>query len=301
MTSIIVTGISGAVGTALGERLSETEHDIVGVDASTPRWNPEVRFRQTDLTGSPRLPDADVVVHLAAHSRVRPIVETPTRAFENVSMLESVLEHARSTGAAVIVASSREVYGNAIRPAEDDLSVDDVENPYGASKVACESLCAAYHRCYDVPVTRLRFANVYGRYDANPRVIPLFIALATAGKELSVYGRGKLLDFVYVDDVLDAILAAIDRRAAVAGEAINVGSGVGTPLSELAERIARRIDACPGYRIESSQTSEVARYISDISKARTLLDVELETHLEEGLGPTIDWYRDRPELLAEMR
>jgi len=300
MSSILVTGAAGVVGFALCEQLAATEHEIIGIDKKSPRWELDVPFKNLDLTSSPSLPNTDVIVHLAAHSRVPPVVDEPSKAFRNIGMTEPILEHARRTDARIVFTSSREVYGNAIRPSESDVGPDSV-NPYGASKIAGEALCNSYHNCYDIPITVLRLANVYGPYDTNTRVVPIFIALATAGEELPVYGSDKILDFVYLGDVVQAVLSAIQRGSSLGGETINLGSGTGTSLTMLADCVADAIESCPGYRVESKRGGEVQRYVTDVSKARALLDWEPTITLDKGIDRTVDWYRQQESLLAEIR
>lgn len=298
---ILVTGSSGAIGTALCEKLAETPHDVLGADLAEPKWESDIVFKRVDLTDSSSLlPEADVIVHLAAHSRVSPVVEDPRRATENIAMTQSVLEHARLTNATVIFASTREVYGNSIRPKEEEVTLDSI-NPYAGSKLACESMCNSYHNCYDIPITILRIANVYGRYDMNPRVVPIFISKSNVGEKLSVFGAEKLLDFIHIDDVVDALLNVIKERNVLAGETINVGSGTGTALTKLAELINEEMKASPGYVVESNRDGEVDKYISNISKIEALLNWEPEISLEQGLSKTITWYLDHPSLLRNIR
>lgn len=299
MSRILVTGAGGAVGTALCARFAGTGHEVLGISHSDPAWDTDVEYRTVDLTEDPTLPEADHIVHLAANARVPPVVAEPSRAFENVSMLEPVLEHARNTGSHVVFASSREVFGPAVQPRSSDVSVEQ-SNPYGASKLAGESLCRAYDRCYDVSVTTLRLANVYGRYDTNPRVIPIFIALAAAGKRLDVFGAGTLLDFVYIEDVLDAFETAIERAPVLDGRTVAVGSGHGTPLVDLAGRIAAEFEDCPGYTVSEERDGETDTYVTDTAEMESLLGIT-PTALDEGLSQTISWYRDHPSVMADIR
>lgn len=300
MTSILVTGASGAVGTALCRRLADTGHEVVGIDTDEPQFETGVPVEQVDLTAEPTLPAADVIIHLAAHARVPPVVDEPSKAFTNVATTEPVLEHARQTDASVIFASSREVYGDAIRPSEDNMTLDS-PNPYAGSKVACEALCNSYHNCYDVETTVVRLSNVYGPWDTNSRVVPIFVALADAGEELTVFGEGKLLDFLYVEDAVAALLSVIERRSALAGETLNVGSGRGQPLTTLAEIVASEVEDCPGYTVEQNRTGEVGRYVADVSKAKAILGWEPGTDFEEGLRQTVEWHEARPKVLERIR
>jgi UDP-glucose 4-epimerase len=307
--SVLITGSSGFIGTALAERLLEAGHDVTGVDREPNPWSTRVddRTERLDLLADDLSDVAgahDVIVHLAAHSRVGSSVENPSEATENARTTRRVLEFARTTDVGhVLFASSREVYGldDAVVFEEADATPRDCANPYAASKLFGESLCWAYANCYGLETTALRFTNVYGRYDDQSRVVPLFVAQALAGDRLTVYGDAKLLDFVYVDDCVDAIERAIERREQAAGEAVNVGSGVGTSLVELAREVADAIDQCPGYDVTSEQTGEPTKMVADLGRARALLGYEPAYDFGEGLAETIAWYRERPDVTGALR
>lgn len=302
MTTVLVTGSSGFIGINLCHRLAEEGYDVRGIDIAPPRFDhpDDVETSIADLTTSPKLPESDVIVHLAAHSQVQPVVKDPNLALENIAITKHVLEEADRMGASVINASSRDVYGPAIRPSEDDVTPDS-PNGYAASKLSSEAIANSYKNTHDIPVTSVRLANVYGPMDTNQRVIPIFIALADDGEELSVYGEGKLLDFVHIQDICEGILAVIERTEVMNGETVNFGSGVGTSLPDVADKVANTVDACPGWTSYPDRTGDVTRYVSDISKTKALLDVEFSTSLEKGLSQAIEWYLEQPDLLADIR
>lgn len=299
---VLVTGASGFIGSNLCKRLVQEGYNVNGIDVDPPKFDlpDSVEIQTLDLTEQPNMPEADVIIHLAARSQVQPIVENPDLAIENICSTKYVLDEANRMDAFVINASSRDVYGNMLHPSENEVSPDS-PNGYAASKLGSEAMANAYRNTYDVPVTSLRLSNVFGPMDTNQRVIPIFIALAEAGEELTVFGRNKLLDFVYIRDVCDAILAAIRQPDIADGEAINIGSGVGTELTKVADEISKAIDSCPGYSVSNDRTGDVSRYVSDISKARDLLNYEPSFSFEEGLSETISWYRNHPEQLEFIR
>lgn len=302
MAEILVTGAAGFVGVNLCHRLSKDGHDVIGVDVSEPSFDvpDDVELAVRDLTTEFEFPDVEVVAHLAGHAQVQRVAESPNRAVENVATTNHVLHEAARTDAAVVFASSRDVYGAAVTPSESEVTLD-APNEYAASKVGCEALGNAYRNTSDIPFVALRLANVYGPMDLNRRVIPTFVALAAAGEELVVYGQGKVLDFVHVEDACRALVTALQRPHAADGEAINVGSGVGTPLSAIAETVATEVDACPGWRTAPDRAGDVSRYVSDLGRAQALLDYEPTIGLERGLPETIEWYLDRPDVLSTLR
>jgi UDP-glucose 4-epimerase len=224
---------------------------------------------------------------------VQPIVNEPQRAVNNMSMTQHVLSEATRMDAFVVNASSRDVYGSAFQPREDEVTVD-TPNGYAASKLGSEALVNAYRNTEDLSAVSLRPSNAYGPRDMNRRVIPIFITRASAGEELIVYGADKILDFIYIDDVCRAILAVIERSHIVDGEVLNIGSGTGKPLSEVASQIAGDIEACPGWRIKSNRQGDVDRYIADISRSKSVLDFSPTVSFERGLSETTEWYRNNP-------
>lgn len=126
MNTVIVTGSSGFIGSNLCHRLCRDGYTVIGVDIDSPAFElPDAAESRTlDLTTSSTLPEADAIVHLAAHSQVQSVVDNPTYALENIEMTQHVLREAERMDACVINVSSRDVYGSAITPTEDDVTTD---------------------------------------------------------------------------------------------------------------------------------------------------------------------------------
>ncbi|AGB39283.1 NAD-dependent epimerase/dehydratase family protein [Natronococcus occultus] len=307
--SVLVTGSSGMIGTALTRCLHADGYDVYGADVKSNPWDEEldaateiVDLREREALR--RLPtDVDAVVHLAAHSHVRPLVERPEGALENVTMTFNVLEFARKNDIQnVLFASSREVYGEERQLVYDEANTqaDRGESPYAASKIGGEAMVTAFSRSYGITTSIARFANVYGRFDVSNRVIPLFIARSRDGRELAVYGAEKLLDFVFIDDCVDGLFRMIDNHEKVANATVNIASGRGTSLLELAQEIDERTPRESEIVVEPSRTGETSRFIADVEKARRILGYEPEYDLGEGLDETIPWYLDRPSALKRV-
>src|SRR6476469_6790429 len=237
---ILVTGSSGQIGTNLGQRLLRDGHDVFGVDKRLNTWTDDFRYLLQDLSGhyppfpggsgGVEYPPTDLVVHLAAHAKVHQLVRQPHRALENMIMTFNVLEYCRQQRVPLVFSSSREVYGDVHRFVTEETSADFAytESTYSASKIAGEALIYSYARCYGLPYLVFRFSNVYGRYDNDiermERVIPLFIRAMSRGEPVTVYGQEKQLDFTYIDDCVDGIMAGIERLlgGAVVNQTINL-------------------------------------------------------------------------------
>jgi UDP-glucose 4-epimerase len=297
---VVVTGGAGFIGSHLVDRLlADTHAEVVVLDNLH-------RGRLTNLaqhTDSPRLsviqgdirnPDivaetlrgADVVYHLAAQSTVMGAVEDLDYSFStNVIGTFNVLKAAAHESVKrVVFASSREVYGEPI-----ELPVDEGQpllaiNFYGASKVMGEAYCRAFRRASGLNAIILRLANAYGPRDFG-RVIPLWVDQATAGQDLMVYGGKQVLDFVWVGQVVEALMRAAELEGPT--PPINIGSGTGTRIVDLARRIRLMAGSHSQIQLVPARAVEVVQYVARIDRMRQLLRME----------PTSDPLANLPELV----
>lgn len=308
ISTVLVTGSSGTVGTALCKALLEQGFDVIGADIQPNQWSNLVNENTfiVDLEDEDALstfPESvDLVIHLAANARVHKLVKNPSRAKENFDTAFNVLEYARKVGADFLFSSSREVYGNngKVIYDETDTYVDECESPYTASKIGGEALVKSYDECYNIDTSIVRFSNVYGKYDASDRVIPLFIAKSNRGEELKVFGDDKVLDFTHIDDCIDGVIKIVNNFNKASGTTFNIASGRGTSLIEMAEIIVELTESDVNIQIEGNRTGEVARYVADISKAKQLLGYEPEYSIDDGLASTVDWYAERTDLFDDI-
>ena len=300
MGKILVTGSSGTIGTRLCERLmAETEREVVGLDRRPNAWHAGVQQITVvadllDPAALAQLPgDFDVVVHLAANARVYDLVEDPSQARDNMLTVFNVLEFCRTRGIKrVMFASSREVYGNSggLVHAEEPVHIHDCESPYSASKITGEALVHAYQQCYGIDFINFRFSNVYGMYDDSNRVVPLFIRLTKAGKDLTVFGKDKLLDFTYIDDTIDGIKLALDRFDHARNRVYNLAFGEGTTILKVAEVVRERLGAKTQIHLGAVRTGEVVQYVADITRAREHLRYAPKVSFAEGIERSVQWY-----------
>jgi UDP-glucuronate 4-epimerase len=305
---ILITGSSGQIGTNLALRLLDLGYAVFGVDKRLNSWTDRITTLLQDLAapyrdfaggiGGVPYPPCDLVVHLAANAKVHELVQYPHRAMENIALTFNVLEFCRHNQLPVIFASSREVYGDIHRYITEEAEADFsyTESPYSASKVAGEALVYSYARCYGVRYIVFRFSNVYGRYDNDiermERVIPLFIRRMRHGEPVTVYGQEKTLDFTYVDDCVDGIVAGVERLldGRVANQTINLAYGEGNTLVRMAELIADALAVERHITVEpAKRVGEVTRYIADISKAVELLGYQPKVDLAEGIRRSVAW------------
>jgi UDP-glucose 4-epimerase len=203
------------------------------------------------------------------------------------NVLDAALHHGARR---VVFASSREAYGETTQlpVAEDQPLV--AKNLYGASKAAAEAYCRTFTNSLGLPTVILRFSNVYGPRDFD-RVIPLWIDRALAGEPLDMFGGRQLIDFVPVRVAVEALLRA--ASADVVGTPINVASGIGTPIRDLAGRILDATGSASSIRVQPSRDAEVVRFVADTTRMVSLLGVTPPADPLAELPRLVDRYLER--------
>lgn len=237
----------------------------------------------------------DAVVHLAACTGVIPSLEDPfADCRTNVLGTLNCLQAARVAGARRFVfASSGAPLGEQEPPLTEDLAPRPL-SPYGASKLAGEGYCTAFHGSFGLGTMALRFSNVYGPLSgAKESVVAKFIKRALSGQKLEVFGDGsQTRDYIYVEDLVECIITS--AQADVGGEVVQVATGLETPLLELLTALQRFLEPHVGGAVEvvhrPRRAGEVQRSYADISKVGRLLGWHPRWTLESGLPVTIDWF-----------
>lgn len=307
VVKVLITGSSGQVGTNLAVALLEAGHVVRGVDKRVNPWTQAVETDLVDLVAVGRGAkwnlrgfEPDCIVHLAAWAKVFDLVTQPALALENVEMTFAALELARAGGTPVLLASSREVYGDVELVLTQEDAADHVvaESPYSASKLASEALVHSYSRCYGMPCLVARLSNVYGRFDNDlarlERVVPLFVRSIHEDRPITVYGRGKILDFTYIDDCVAAlvsgVIALVDGK--VERDTVNISFGQGQSLFDLVTLIELVLGKSATASYLPPRVGEITRYVGDTSKAQQLLGFTPQVPLTLGIRMYIDWCRD---------
>jgi len=238
----------------------------------------------------------DAVVHLAANTGVMPSIEDPMAdCMANVIGTVNFLEAARKNGAKRFVfASSGAPLGEQEPPIHEEMVPRPI-SPYGASKLCGEAYCSAYYGSFGLETVALRFGNVYGpRSSHKGSVVAKFIRHIMAGETLPIYGDGnQTRDFIYIEDLVDAILLALERPN-IGGEVFQTATHREHTVGEVAEVLNRLAEKHQGRKseivYENERKGEVKRNYSDISKARRMLGFEPKWGLEEGLEETFLWF-----------
>ena len=228
-----------------------------------------------------------VVVHLAAQADVGTSVERPLFDAEvNVVGTLNVLEAARPHGAQLLFSSTGgAIYGECERPAREEDERRPL-SPYGTAKLAAEEYLATWNRLYGTHHVALRFANVYGPRQLaklEGGVVAIFTGRLRNGESVTIFGDGEQTrDYVYVGDVVAAVLAAAGRDGGV----FNVGTATETSVNELFEACRRVAGVEAEAAHAPARAGEVLRSVLDISLAERELGWRPQTPLEEGLQLT---------------
>ncbi len=308
----LITGGAGFIGSTLVDRLLAEDWSVdVADDLSSgnlgnladARGVGDRRFSFhridirnaaiTDLIAS-RKPD--VVFHLAAQADVRVSVAKPQFDAEvNLVGLLNVCEGARAAGASKVVfaSSGGTIYGSPVEIPTPETHPQRPESPYGVAKKAGGDYLHYYKTIHGLDYAATAFSNVYGpRQDPHGEagVVAIFAGMFLARRRPTIFGDGnQTRDFVYVDDVVDAL-----TRAATRGEdIINIGTGVETSVNELYGSMARAtgVNDPPSYA--PARAGELARSALAIGRAEEQLGWEPFTSLDEGTRATLDWFRTR--------
>ena len=309
----VVTGGAGFIGSHLVERLlrEHPEATVRVLDdfstgsegnlpfaASAGRRLQVVRGDVRDLAAVERVSaGAAVVFHQAALRSVPRSVDDPLGTNErNVTGTLHVLEAARRQGVRrVVYASSSSVYGDRPElPKREDQTPAPI-SPYAVSKAAGEQYAQVWTRLYGVETVGLRYFNVFGpRQDPASEyaaVIPRFILWALRGEPLEVHGDGRQSrDFTYIDNVVDANLAAAVAPAA-SGEVFNVGCGDRVSLLEIIARLEALLGRPLARRHTPGRAGDVPHTQADVEKARKLMDYTAQVDFDEGFRRTVDYFR----------
>ncbi len=299
--NFLITGAAGFLGTALANQLAREGHQVRGLDdlsTGDPRMlSPDVHFTRGDVNDRPKLwtllQEVDCVYHLAARVSVPESVLYP-REYNavNVGGTVSLMEAMRDVGVRrVILASSGAVYGDQGEQPLQETAIPSPGSPYAVSKVSAEHYIRTIGNLWGMETVCLRIFNAYGPGQhlpaSHPPVVPHFLRQAQRGGTLVVHSDGtQTRDYVYVDDVVSAMVAAATAPN-VNGMVINVGSGTETSIRELVKKVGevtgREVDSL--YNAVTS--GGVSRMCADISLAAQKLNYRSSIKLDDGLRLTL--------------
>jgi UDP-glucuronate 4-epimerase len=298
----LVTGAAGFIGSQLLRTLLDRGHDAIGWDAFTDYYDPALKeenaaglpVERVDLAEDPlELVGLDGVFHLAGQPGVVSFGGIfPVYVRQNVLASQRLFEAAAGAGVRVTFASSSSIYGDAASyPTPEDTSPRPLA-PYGITKLACEHLAQAYATEFGLEVVVVRYFTIYGPRQRPDMAFTKMVSRLAEGQPFELYGDGtQSRSFTYVDDAVDATIAAMERGTP--GSTFNVGGGSEVSMLEAIEllgRIAnRRLEVVRMPRREG----DAARTAADTTRIRELLGWEPRTPFDDGLAAQWRWAADR--------
>lgn len=313
MTLVLVTGGAGFIGSHLVDELLVTGHAVrVFDDFSTGKRENlaqaavDIEVIEGDVRDLAALRSAvagcAAVVHLAAVASVQASYERLDEVNRvNVGGTVKTLRAAREADVGRLVfASSCAVYGDAQRLPIGEATAAAPLSPYAVGKLAGEGYCRSLAAVGEPDTVAPRFFNVYGpRQDAaSPYsgVIAAFARAASQRRGCTVHGDGEQTrDFVYVGDLVRALVASIDREAGFAGEVINLGSGVETSVNEIVVQMRRASGAELPVKAAPTRNGDIRRSRAAISRAQEQLHWRPEVTFEQGMRLTWQWHEQQDE------
>jgi UDP-glucuronate 4-epimerase len=315
MPNFLVTGGAGFIGSHLVDRLlADGDSNITVIDDFNDFYDPSIKHANISkhlASDHYRLAEADIrdqralekifgkknfdcIVHLAARAGVRPSLTQPKLYSQtNIDGTLNLLELARLHGVKQFVfGSSSSVYGiNAKVPFSEEDPIRQPISPYAATKAAGELICHTYSHLYGLRCICLRFFTVYGPRQRPDLAIHKFAQLMSDGKPIPVFGDGSTRrDYTYVDDIIGGVLAAT-KYDQTDYEVINLGESRTVELRELIGLLEKELDIQATIERLPPQPGDVPQTFADITKARTLLGYNPQTHIEEGLRRFVRWFR----------
>ena len=312
MARVVITGGAGFLGSHLGDELLDRGDEVVAIDnlitgdTRNIEHNfsrPGFSFVEADVSNYMWVPgEVDVVMHFASPASPIDYLEMPIQTLKVGSLgTHNSLGLAKAKDAKFFMASTSEVYGDPlVHPQTEEYwgNVNPVgpRGVYDEAKRFSEAMTMGYHTHHGLDTRIVRIFNTYGpRMRPNDgRVVSNFIVQALKGEDLTIYGDGsQTRSFTYVADEIRGFLALLDSDI---NSPVNVGNPNEFTISQLAELVTEIIDTGSKVTYHDLPVDDPMQRKPDITKAREHLDWEPVVQLREGLGFTIDYFR---ELLTE--
>jgi dTDP-glucose 4,6-dehydratase len=310
---VLVTGGAGFISSNfICHLLEATDYEVVTLDALTYAGNLEnladvmsherLSFVHGDIRDEALVQQlvegVDVIVNAAAESHVEKSIEHGASEFvtTNVEGTQILLDAIRKTPVErFILISSSEVYGTAESAPMDEEHPLNPRSPYAATKAGADRLAYSYWTTYDLPIVIVRPFNNYGPRQHPEKVVPRFITQALADEPLTIHGDGHASrDWLYVTDDAEAIEAIIEAPIdSIAGEVLNVATGIDISVSDIADMVLGVLDKPGELKLHvPERLGQVDRHIGSTEKLERLVGWTARTTFEEGLERTVAWYRE---------
>ncbi len=318
MSTIVVTGCAGFIGSHLSEQLLSEGNQVIGIDNFDPFYDkkvkernlagfsnhPNFRFEELDLADFEALTknlkddQIDVVVHLAGKAGVRPSIEDPQGYIRaNIVATQNILDLMKDKGIKKLAfASSSSVYGNTKEtPFNEEQDVSNPISPYAFSKKACELINYTYHHLHKLDIINLRFFTVFGPRQRPDLAIHKFTRLILNGEEIPMFGDGSTSrDYTYYEDTVAGIKGSINYllNNDCVYETINLGNNQPVKLSDMIAAIEKACGKKANIKQLPMQPGDVDITFANIEKAKSLLGYNPQYSFEKGVENFVKWYKE---------
>lgn len=330
MTTWLVTGVAGFIGSQVAEELLRREQSVVGLDNLDPYYDPQLKLaRLNHLRGHNfRFVPADIddestvaalfadvepthVIHLAAQPGVRHALTHPKPyARTNLMGFVNIVEGCRTHEVEHFVyASSSSIYGETSKvPFSEHEPADHPVSLYAATKRSNELIAHSYSHVYGISTTGLRFFTVYGPWGRPDMAYFAFSRAIATGEPIHIYGDGSALrDFTYIDDIVEAVIRVASRPAesdptwsasnpdpsssSSPFRILNVGRGQQVSILEMIELLEDRWGRSVERIFEEEAAGDVPQTFADVRGLADYVDYEAKVSIEAGLARFVDWFK----------
>jgi len=294
----LITGGAGFLGSALANHLATQGHTVRVLDdlsaGQSEYLHPDIHFTRGDVEDKPKvwrlLNKVDCVYHLAARVSVQESILYPKEYnATNVSGTVAIMEAMRDAGVKrVVLASSGAIYGGQADQVVHENLLPNPTSPYAVSKLAAENYVHTIGQLWNIETVSLRIFNAYGPRQPLPPthapVIPAFLQQVLGKGSVVIHGNGnQVRDFIYVDDVVNALVKAATTKG-LNRKIINIGTGIGTNISQLVDLIEAVTDYKALRLASNSVTGGVSYLVADTQQAKKLLGFTAKISLADGLA-----------------
>ncbi len=309
MANVLITGISGFIGSSLARGLLAEGATVRGIDnlstgnlANLDEIRSRIDLREADILDATAIDDAcrgiDYVFHQAAIPSVpKSVIDPIGTNGPNLNGTLFVLEAARKAGIKrLMYAASSAAYGENPTLPKTEAMLPEPLSPYAVQKLAGEHYLASYTRVFGLETVALRYFNIFGpRQDPTSQysgVLARFISQMTKGETPTIFGDGSTSrDFTYIDNVVSANLTVAKTSAPVAGKVFNVATGQRITLLEAFEEVKRITGYTGTVEFKPEREGDIKHSVADISQAQSVFGYEVVASFSEGLEKTIAYYR----------
>ncbi|MDD5172182.1 MAG: NAD-dependent epimerase/dehydratase family protein [Candidatus ainarchaeum sp.] len=297
---ILVTGALGFIGSNITERLVKEGHEVTALDNlhtgsedNISSVKNKIKTIRADSGSIGSMTEKfDAIIHQGVYSSSPMYKDNPHLTAKAIDEWVSILEYARKHSTKIVFASSSSLYNGNNPPHKEDMPIL-VKDYYTEARYAMERMAKLYSDLYGVNSVGLRYFSVYGPHEKAKgkyaNLITQFLWEMKAGRQPVILGDGKQTrDFVYVDDVVEANMRALDYKK---HDIFNVGTGKSVTINEMAVLLAKKLGSDIKPKYEPNRIKNYVKHtLADTSKAASLLGFKTQVSLEEGIGRLIKFY-----------